>query len=183
MRTPRLRHGFILVLTASLAGCGGEDLSRTFGIVRDAPDEFTVTTRAPLSMPPDFSLQPPIPGAPRPQEQSARDAAQAALSPQSVLQQDTQRTGGEQALLAAAGHAAPTDIRRKVSQDAALDSGGPSVTDELMFWRKPAQPGIVVDPTKEAQRLRTNAALGQDTQAGDTPIIQPGRKGVLDGLF
>src|ERR1700759_3338402 len=64
-----------------LAGCGGNDLSRTFGLTRDAPDEFTVTTRAPLSMPPDFSIRPPQPGAARPQELSARNAAEAALAP------------------------------------------------------------------------------------------------------
>ena len=46
-----------------------------------------------------------------------------------------------------------------------------------MFWRKPAPPGIVVDPQKEAQRLRENAALGQSQETGDTPIIQPQEAG------
>ena len=68
-----------------LGGCGGEDVSRTFGLQRDAPDEFQVTTRAPLSMPPDFSLRAPRPGAARPQEQTARGAAEAALVPQAAL--------------------------------------------------------------------------------------------------
>jgi hypothetical protein len=58
--------------TAMLAACGGNDLGRTFGLVRDTPDEFTVTTRAPLAMPPSFTLPPPNPGATRPQEVSER---------------------------------------------------------------------------------------------------------------
>ena len=47
----------------ALAACSGDELTRTFGLTRDAPDEFQVTTRAPLSMPPDFNLRPPRPGA------------------------------------------------------------------------------------------------------------------------
>ena len=43
----------------------------------------------------------------------------------------------------------------------------------VMFWRQPQPPGIVVDPQKEAQRLRENAALGQSQETGETPIVQP----------
>src|SRR6202451_4117878 len=71
--------GCALVL---LGGCETGDLTRTFGLTRDSPDEYTVTTRAPLSMPPDYNLRPPRPGAPRPQEQSEREQAAAALVPQ-----------------------------------------------------------------------------------------------------
>src|ERR1700684_2991769 len=77
-----------LLLGASLlllGGCSGDGLARTFGLTRDAPDEYTVTTRAPLSMPPDYNLRPPRPGVPRPQEQSERDQAAAALVPPLAL--------------------------------------------------------------------------------------------------
>src|SRR5579871_3850127 len=69
----------------ALAGCGGDDLTRTFGLSRDAPNEFVVTTQAPLSMPPDYALRPPEPGAPRPGVQSERRQAEAALVPQVEL--------------------------------------------------------------------------------------------------
>jgi hypothetical protein len=52
-----------------------------------------------------------------------------------------------------------------------------------MFWRKPTPPGIVVDAQKEGQRLRENSALGQSQETGDTPIIQPKRRGLLEGIF
>src|SRR3978361_2400009 len=68
-----------------LGGFSSDGLSRTFGLTRDAPDEYTVTTRAPLSMPPDYNLRPPRPGAPRPQEQSERQQAEEALVPQLAL--------------------------------------------------------------------------------------------------
>ena len=72
------------------------------------PDEFTVTTRAPLSMPPDFSLRPPRPGASRPQELSERQQAEATLSPSAALGGTPAGTSpGQQSLVAAAGPGCP----------------------------------------------------------------------------
>jgi len=174
-----------------LAACG-ENPMRTFGLVRDAPDEFQVTTRAPLSLPPDFTLRPPQPGARRPQEPTPREAAEAALVPQSVLNQQGPATGaapvaataGESALLAASGPAAPSDIRRRVTtEQSALNAADTSFADRLIFWRAAPEPGTVVDPTREAQRIRENSALGQQATTGDTPIIQRRRPGLLEGLL
>ena len=75
-----------------LGGCGGSDLSRTFGLTRDAPDEFTVTTRAPLSMPPDFALRPPQPGVARPQEPSGTQAAETTVAGAAALAPSTSPT-------------------------------------------------------------------------------------------
>src|SRR5271170_5688822 len=108
-----------IALLLGLSGCGS-DLSRTFGFTRDAPDEFSVTTRAPLSMPPDYTLRPPRPGATRPQEMTATRAAEADLVPQAALAPASSpgsTSPGEQALVAAAGTPAPADIRRQISAD------------------------------------------------------------------
>ena len=173
------------LLLLGLAGCGGTDLSRTFGLTRDTPDEFAVTTRAPLSMPPSYSLRPPQPGAARPQELSAQRAAEADLAPQTALNPGTTSSvsTGEQAFLSAAGPPAPANIRQKVNQDLATDTSGDSVTDKLMFWTpsKPG-PGVAVDPTKEAERLKANAALGQNADTGTTPNI-PEKKSFWQKLF
>jgi hypothetical protein len=173
--------GFAVLL--GLSACGS-DLSRTFGLTRDAPDEFQVTTRAPLSMPPDYTLRPPRPGATRPQEPGSRGAAESALAPQAALAAGPgPASPGQQALVTAAGKPAPPDIRRQIDEDAALDAGGSSFTDKLMFWRTPTPPGVVVDPQKEAQRLRENAALGQSADQGDTPIIRERQKSLWERLF
>jgi hypothetical protein len=173
----------VLGAAALVAGCSN-DLSRTFGFTHDAPDEFTVTTRAPLSLPPDYSLRPPRPGAPRPQEVSERTQAEEALVPQQALGVAAGTDSpGQDALVAEAGPPAPKDIKAEIDRDAQLDQPGQSFTDKLLFWRSTPQPGIVVDPTKEAQRLRQNAALGRSVDDGDTPIIQPQQKGLLQGLF
>lgn len=168
-----------------LAACSGEELTRTFGLTRDAPDEFQVTTRAPLSMPPDDTLRPPQPGARRPQELTARQQAEAALVPDSISSapQRGNVSPGEQSLLQAAGGPAPTNIRAEVNREAALDAPNRNFADKLMFWRAAPPAGTAVDPARESQRLRQNAALGQSAESGDTPIIQRRRAGSFLGLF
>lgn len=59
---------------AMLAACGGSGIFN-----RDRPDEFAVQRQAPLVVPPDFSLTPPAPGAPRPAEGTASEQALEAL--------------------------------------------------------------------------------------------------------
>ena len=176
----------LLVIPAvlSLSACSGDELTRTFGMSRDAPDEFTVTTRAPLSMPPDFTLRPPRPGAVRPQELTQTQQAEATLTPDTVLGGPVvARTPGQQALVTAAGPTAPADIRNRIDSEAALDIPNRSLTDRLMFWRSPPPPGTLVDAQRESARLQQNAALGQSPETGDTPIIQRKKQGLFSGLF
>jgi len=174
----------LAVALGPLATCG-EDLSRDFGFTRDAPDEFRVTTRAPLSMPPDYTVRPPRPGAPRPQEASERTQAEEALAPQIALSGpgNSGLTPGQSALISQAGPAAPHDIRAKVDAEAQLDRPSQTFTDRLMFWKAAPLPGTIVNAQKESQRLRANAALGQSVEAGDTPIVEPPHHGWFDGIF
>lgn len=169
----------------ALSACGADELSRNFGFSRDAPDEFQVTTRAPLSMPPDLTLRPPRPGAIRPQELTQRQQAESVLAPDTALNGAPRGsvTPGQQALIAAAGPAAPADIRTKVEGEAALDTPSRPFTDRLLFWKDAPPPGTSVDPARESARLRENAALGQPATAGDTPIIQRKRQGLFSSLF
>src|SRR3954462_853626 len=99
-----------------LGGCSGDALSRTFGLTRDSPDEYTVTTRAPLSMPPQYNLRPPEPGAPRPQEQTERQQAEQALAPALALgaQPAGSVSPGQAALVQETGPAASSDVRHSV---------------------------------------------------------------------
>jgi len=67
----------ILLASASamLAACGAGG-----GVFnRERPDEFAVQRQAPLVVPPDFTLTPPAPGAPRPTEGTASEQALEAI--------------------------------------------------------------------------------------------------------
>lgn len=57
-----------------LSACGSSGVFN-----RDRPDEFAVQRQAPLVVPPDFTLTPPAPGAPRPAEGTASQQALEAL--------------------------------------------------------------------------------------------------------
>ncbi|MBI4185253.1 MAG: DUF3035 domain-containing protein [Proteobacteria bacterium] len=175
--------GFALLL----GGCSA--VKNTFSVERDAPDEFTVVSRAPLSLPPEFNLRPPRPGEPRPQEGSVRDEARQALfgagAPTARARADGRFSAGENAVLDLSGaRNAEADIRQLVDRESlALADRGRSFADRLIFWQKPEPPGMVVDPSKEAQRIRQNAALGRPLTEGETPVIQRKKRGWLEGIF
>jgi len=72
MRAVRLaRSSVVLTSIVGLLGMTGcEGIKEQLGLNKKAPDEFTVITKAPLVMPPDFTLRPPRPGAEPTQETS-----------------------------------------------------------------------------------------------------------------
>lgn len=185
----------LLALPVILSGCSSA--RDALGLNKKSPDEFVVVTKAPLIMPPEFGLRPPEPGAPRPNEVPARDRAAAALSGTStdaagqltpmsrsaIAQQP--RSPGESALLgqARASNVDP-DIRRKVNDEfTQLAERDRRFVDRLMFWQ-PSEPlGSALDPAKETQRLRENAATGRPTTSGDVPVIKRRERGPLEGIF
>lgn len=102
MRKTALGAVAIISLVA-LAGCGG---GRGGVMGRAGPDEFAVARRAPLVIPPDFALNPPRPGAPRPQE---ADSSTQAL--QAMFGGPAPRSGSEAAVLGQAGSAPEGGVR------------------------------------------------------------------------
>jgi hypothetical protein len=179
----------------SLSGCGGK-VRQALGMTKHSPDEFLTVAHAPLSLPPDYSLRPPEPGAPRPQEGTAAEQAQTALYANNggtaPMAGTTGTTGaneaqssGEVALLQNAG-AAGVDpgIRAQIdTETAAQIERDQTLISRLVFWRTQEPYGTVVDPVAESKRLQENQALGKPATEGETPIIAPRKKGVLEGIF
>lgn len=81
---------------------------------------------------------------------------------------------GEQALLARLDAQNPDpNIRVRVDQEAKiLAADDRTAVEKLMFWRKLAPPGVVVEPQGEAARINENAALGNPVTEGETPEIK-----------
>ena len=117
-------------------------------------------------------------------EESERTQAEQALVPQTALgAPQAGASAGQEALVQEAGPPVSNQIRAQVDADAHMEQADTGFMQKLLFWQQPQPKGIVVDPQKEAQRLRQNAALGESPETGDTPIIQPRRRGWLEGLF
>lgn len=84
----------VACLSASLLLPGCTGFERAVGLERVGPDEFAVKSRAPLTIPPEFDLRPPQPGAPRPQEASAADQAKKVIDTAGPGEPGKQEVGG-----------------------------------------------------------------------------------------
>lgn len=171
-------------LAMTLGGC--TDVRRALGMEKVIPDEFAVVSRAPLAIPPDYSLRPPQPGAAPSQEVPAQDRAKEAVfragqQQASLPPAATERSAGEGALLQKAGapNADPA-IREHVRDDVALSPQNQrGFVDKLLFWRSSGPPDDVIDPVKEADRIKQAQATGTPVApdapgaASQTAIQQP----------
>jgi hypothetical protein len=175
-------------LALSLTAC--ESAKKIISNPKDAPDEFVVYQRPPLSLPPEFSLRPPKPGTTGPQAITPTDQARAALLQQAPqIQNEAERdpnlSDGLNAIMARTGaNAADPSIREVVNAETSLLSKEDKrLADKMIFWvdDKPYE-GTVVDAEKEQQRIRENQALGKPITEGETPQVKKkrGTKGLLE---
>lgn len=125
------------------------------------PDEFRVVTKAPLVLPPDYSLRPPSPGEPRPQELQPESAARAALIGQRAAEV---RSDGEKLLVTKAGGDKADPLIRYVVDDefGAIAHKDKTFADWVMFW-KPGQ--AATSPSADA-----NTATPVDAAAEEKRI-------------
>lgn len=179
--TPAFLFALMLV-GPGLSGCG--EVRNALGYDKQPPDEFAVVARAPLSVPPNFALRPPEPGAQRPQEPPKRHGAR------DLIVKNTGATGGSETTgdgtirrLLRTGEAEP-GIREIVNREtAAFVYADEFLIDKVLFWKPKPVKGIVVDAEQEKKRLQENAALGKKINEGETPTIKRKRGGILEGLF
>lgn len=150
----------ILAATAVASGCS--TLQRSMGMGKVTPDEFRVVTTAPLTLPPEYSLRPPRPGEPRPQELEPSAEARSALFGQDVGAQASQ---GERALVNAAGAGAvDPNIRDTVDYE-----GQGIVRRNEQFADR-----INGAPADEARRLEEEEAIRRATGGGSVVIRREG---------
>jgi hypothetical protein len=139
-------RGLIALSTLCLAGpllmAGCSDFKKSVGLEPTLPDEFAVESRAPLTIPPDFELRPPQPGAARPQEKTADQRAK------QVMEQAGPGEPGKQA----------SDFRLRRSEDGLPDIGAPS-------GQAPDQSAAVADKSLSSKLLDY-----QGTSETGTPV-------------
>jgi hypothetical protein len=163
----------LLIGAAGLAGC--QSTEKVLGMSKVTPDEFRVVTKAPLVLPPDYSLRPPAPGEPRPQELQPESAARTALLGQRAGEV---RSDGEKMLVTRAGAERADPLIRYVVDDEFGDLAhkDKSFSDFVMFWKRgnPNAPAVPVADPAASIPAPVNAAA-EETKirelTGDKPII------------
>ncbi|HTZ77023.1 MAG TPA: DUF3035 domain-containing protein [Stellaceae bacterium] len=165
----------VLAVGALAVGLGGcTDIKRAIGLEKVIPDEFAVVSRAPLAIPPDYALRPPQPGAAPSQEVPSQERAKEAIfrvgQQQGLPPAAAQRSAGEDDFLRQAGaQNADPKIRAVVTEEQeATPEGEKTFVDKLLFWRKSNTPDQVIDPTKEADRIKEAQTAGRPV-APDVP--------------
>lgn len=158
-----------LALVSLVAGCTG--VKQSMGAAKQAPDETSVTARAPLVVPATFTLKAPQPGAPRPQDSDAAVQAQRVLG---GAPKTTVATQGELALLSASGAAAADpNVRQDLRREVAKKGRRKSYADTVLFWRGvKVDPGTPLDASEESERIGSAPVTHAEPQPA--PVIEKG---------
>lgn len=161
----------LAIALVGLAASGCSSLRSAIGGGKNPPDEFAIVTKAPLTIPPDYSLRPPKPGETRPQEQSPSQRAQQLLVGDQSSQPPSQ---GELVLIQQSG---ALDVDPNIRSILAAENGGwaekdDSLANRLLFWKvnnstidDEAAPLRVDDPNDWLEKRRQsieNVTGGQD---------------------
>ena len=58
-----------------------------------------------------------------------------------------------------------------------------SFLKKIIFWQAPPSPGKIIDPIKEAKRVKEALALGEKIKTKEVPVIVRKEKGFFEELF
>lgn len=154
----KLSSFVLLILSAGiLVSCS--DVKKEIGLGRNSPDEFSVVTRAPLSMPPEYDLTPPKTAEAADKTSPAAEEAKTLIFKTEVpTAAPAGESSAEAALLQQAGATVADDnIRLAIDREAGqVDVKDPYLGRRLMFWKngEVEEKGEAVDPAEEVKRLK-----------------------------
>lgn len=156
------------VTLAALIGASAcsSGVRQALGAEKTVPDEFRVVTIAPLTVPPEYNLRPPRPGALRPEDVYPDQQAQRALFGDLEASQATDA----EILFAARAGAAEADpaIRAIIDgETASVVRKSEGFADRILFWRdgqvitpEAAEPAPI-DPADARARVEAVTGGGQ----------------------
>jgi hypothetical protein len=176
--------GYVAVLGLGLALMGCESVRQATGVAKLPPDEFTVLTKAPLILPPDFNLRPPQPGVASRNDPDADETGRAALFPQNAAAAaaalGNTYSDGEKLLLTKTNALnVDPNIRRRVTGDVGQEDQGPGFAQRVLFQgagAAPAQPAANAPaPAAAPAAAPRPMPLYEGTGAPPPPMTAPAR--------
>ncbi len=183
-----------IAISVSLTACSG-NVKKTLGLGKQAPDEFKVVSNQPLSVPPDFRLIKPVPGAKRPQSQELDKQAEAALfkslEPASnemnpVNKMDSNKSKGEEVLLSNAGvQKADPNIRDLLKEEERLKTV--EVEEEGFFSKlfnfKDDAAAPELNAIEEKKRISEAQQSGEKITGDEASVREKKDTGLLGKIF
>jgi len=171
----------ILAVTAAavtLPAC--TTLAKATGARKTTPNEFNILTKAPLVVPPEYSLRPPGAGESRSEDgyssKVAREAVLAEIDP-------AKPSRGEMVLMSKAGVGkADPNVRMIIDGQNGVEHKSNAFTNRVIFWRDGRAVdanGNPLNPDTEAQRLE---AVNSATGGQPVTISKRPNRGKLPGL-
>lgn len=157
-----------LICGAALIGLAGcSDAKQTLGLTKKAPDEFKVVKRAPLAMPPEYTLRPPRAGATRPQEQSTTEEARQTVFGSNTQERKVQNSNAEDSFLKQLGSAqADPNIRTKIEDDLGNmeEKQQPIGTKLFGVGGSSEAKADLIDAQEEIERLNTEKVSHENSE-------------------
>lgn len=146
-----LLSSFCSVLLLSACSNGAKE---KLGLLKTTPDEFSVITRAPLSVPPEYTLRPPRPGVGRPMEQNTVDQARQTVFGADDLRRKSTAQASPEFMDKIGVYQADEDIRERLETENLAPADNRPVAERLLFWQAEDDEGDVIDPRQEQERLQ-----------------------------
>ena len=181
----RMTIGILVVLMTGSLLSGCSNVRDALGQNKKSPDEFSILARAPLSVPPNFSLRVPNKGMERPQEPSSRNMGRDIIFKKSNSERGNDSKSNSSSIRGLLGtDKANPKIREIINAETKnMVFEDKLFLDKLLSWKKPSEDGVLVDAVAEAKRLKNNVEQGKPVTEGKTPIINRKKSGLLNKLF
>jgi hypothetical protein len=203
----RYQHLFATLSLIFVAACSGDTVKDTFGLSHEAPDEYRVVTRPPLSVPPEFNLEPPAAPGDMPAKQATDKQAKSLLTGKPVEDSNTFKLRPANAPAPTATKAdvpaAKTTPEANFLQKAGATQADPNVRSALerdkiaakpieeedRSWWNPRgwwstdkkEPEVLAK--QEAERLKKNKETGKPANEGEVPETKERDTGVLGKIL
>jgi len=178
-----------------IASCSGS-VRDTLGMRRSAPNEFKVVSHPPLSVPPEFSLRPPVPDESFVASKSTSTEAKKVLFEKASADiKIIEKTNGEEAFssLFKANDANPEikSLLQKEFIEAAREEEEKSFLEKNLLSKLPSfskddedkAPNEVVDAKLEKERIAENKKKGEKITGNETPVVNQDGSKKKTGLF
>ncbi len=171
-----------IALMLTISNCGG-NVRQSLGIYKSEPDAFRVVSTPPLTLPPDFSLKMPEPGAsPLNSVNITKEAENTVFSNSSGnIEKKAISSGDQEFLMQAGADKSDSNIRTILANDERAQEEKKekkNIFEKMADHLNPnsTDQDAVVNASKEKKRVDKNKQLGKEVNEGTVPVVDKDKR-------